>query len=1044
MRASTWVLVAIVSGCDCGKPSVVGQSGELVVVLREDGRDVTRAEATYDFGTVVVGESKSLTLTLRNVGSRAVQVDQVVQQGPDAVTVGARPEAPAPFAIALTPAELGTTEELKVPLWFAPTQVRGRFEATVTVGSAEEQVTVTLVAASESRQCEVPEVIDFGAVTVGESLTLDVPLSNPTMNTAEVVAGALSGADLMAFGYQPGSPQGPIPLPAGGSTTLRLRFAPTEERSYRARVSLQGAGSCAPVEVLVKGEGTLETLTWTPSSLDFGFVPPGLTKSLTIEFKNPSRANVELTDLLVTATGFGTAASQFGVQPGAMNPKRFMVNPTGTPSSLTVTCTPTTLGARSASLSFNTPLVRVPSGRLSLTCTGGGPLIRATPMQVAFGRVPAVQGAVRRRKIRLANVGTRPATPDARANLLLGKAAVAPYVEFVPAAGTLASEVTATVDARYVPAVGLEATSGKNEVDLEVAISPASAGLKEGELLVYSNDVATPVLRIPVSATAVEASPCNALVTPGQLDFGLVTSGTKDLVVSIKNQDTAANDLCFVSGLGLEPGTHVGFSLVGSPAMERELLPQETLDVTVRITGPTTQLTSIITATGALTFDLAEPMRRRVPVRGLIGTSCVVATPDVVDFGTVKLGCQSAARTVSLYNTCAAAVLLQGVALQPPVCTGTQPCQEFTVTQSPVIPPAGLTLLQGAAPVAVQLAYRPIDLGRDVGQLTFEVIQNSAAISTTVPLEGTATVDGRQTDAFVQAMQAKADVLFVVDDSCSMGTKLAALSTNFSVFSQYASMANIDYHLALTTTTPIRADCVGQTCTPINSLASEGRFFRDVSRMIPPVMDRTNVGRFAGAVGLLGTTGWGVESGLQTAVLALTPPLITVENAGFLRADASLSVVVVSDAGDQSPLPVSYYLNRLLGVKGAQQRSRFSFNVIGTFGTTTPTCGFDSSADPSRYETVMLATGGVRGEICTPNWATTLEQVGKTALGFRTQFYLNAVPDLSSGRMLEVLINGQPAMGWTYEPMSNSVTFQEASTPTAGQSLTVSYEAACH
>ena len=71
--------------------------------------------------------------------------------------------------------------------------------------------------------------------------------------------------------------------------------------------------------------------------------------------------------------------------------------------------------------------------------------------------------------------------------------------------------------------------------------------------------------------------------------------------------------------------------------------------------------------------------------------------------------------------------------------------------------------------------------------------------------------------------------------------------------------------------------------------------------------------------------------GFEPAVIALTPPVITNENAGFLRYDANLAVVVVSDAGDQSPASTSYYLNRLRNVKGYQRANMFTFNVIGPF-----------------------------------------------------------------------------------------------------------------
>ena len=47
----------------------------------------------------------------------------------------------------------------------------------------------------------------------------------------------------------------------------------------------------------------------------------------------------------------------------------------------------------------------------------------------------------------------------------------------------------------------------------------------------------------------------------------------------------------------------------------------------------------------------------------------------------------------------------------------------------------------------------------------------------------------------------------------------------------------------------------------------------------------------------------------------------------------------------------------------------------------------------------LQVDGGVSEEICASNWSQKLQNLGKTAFGFRTIFYLNNVPDLSAGSM---------------------------------------------
>ena len=56
---------------------------------------------------------------------------------------------------------------------------------------------------------------------------------------------------------------------------------------------------------------------------------------------------------------------------------------------------------------------------------------------------------------------------------------------------------------------------------------------------------------------------------------------------------------------------------------------------------------------------------------------------------------------------------------------------------------------------------------------------------------------------------------------------------------------------------------------------------------------------------------------------------------------------------------------------------------------------------------MVAQTNGVKEDICTPDWAKTLEQLGKTAFGFRTNFFLNLGPDLTGGKgPIEVKIDG--------------------------------------
>src|SRR5439155_1944494 len=109
-----------------------------------------------------------------------------------------------------------------------------------------------------------------------------------------------------------------------------------------------------------------------------------------------------------------TMPSDFYVlaDPG-VDPTTFSVKGGGGPVPLKLACKPSSLGPRSATLTFDTPLSKQPHGSVNLTCYGGGPNIVVVPSpNLAFGKVGYFAGAnppsYVTRKITIMNNGTKP------------------------------------------------------------------------------------------------------------------------------------------------------------------------------------------------------------------------------------------------------------------------------------------------------------------------------------------------------------------------------------------------------------------------------------------------------------------------------------------------------------------------------------------------------------------------------------------------------------------------------------------------------------
>jgi hypothetical protein len=140
----------------------------------------------------------------------------------------------------------------------------------------------------------------------------------------------------------------------------------------------------------------------------------------------------------------------------------------------------------------------------------------------------------------------------------------------------------------------------------------------------------------------------------------------------------------------------------------------------------------------------------------------------------------------------------------------------------------------------------------------------------------------------------RTDILFVIDDSGSMGEEQANLRTNLGNFIQAlkdSPVAN-DYQIGVTTTS---VASFNGTLT-----GAQGRL-QGTPRVLSG-SSPTLVADFQTRIAALTTSGSGKEQPLRAMKLALSSPLISPggTNEGFLRSGARLAVVILSDEDDNS------------------------------------------------------------------------------------------------------------------------------------------------
>ncbi len=190
-------------------------------------------------------------------------------------------------------------------------------------------------------------------------------------------------------------------------------------------------------------------------------------------------------------------------------------------------------------------------------------------------------------------------------------------------------------------------------------------------------------------------------------------------------------------------------------------------------------------------------------------------------------------------------------------------------------------------------------------------------------------------------------MLLVVDNSCSMEPYQNRLSENFDQFLTFFIEGDVDYQIGVITTSVAPAEAIPGTVSatrPPSTRSPEPGGLVDGGWITPTPKN--------GKRALLGDGEGGhlrvrLRNGPESAFRAITPA-IRDHQQGFIRPEAYLSMIFVSDEQDASPLPVNEYINAFRNVKG--QRNRDIFNASALVVTDPDSCRAGSiSREGTRY-----------------------------------------------------------------------------------------------
>jgi hypothetical protein len=290
-------------------------------------------------------------------------------------------------------------------------------------------------------------------------------------------------------------------------------------------------------------------------------------------------------------------------------------------------------------------------------------------------------------------------------------------------------------------------------------------------------------------------------------------------------------------------------------------------------------------------------------------------------------------------------------------------------------------------------------------------------------------IDATQVDLHKQS-DGIVDILWVIDDSGSMKNQRSTLVANFDRFLQELLALKVNFQIGVTSTNANDKGQLRGTTKIIKNTTPDPRAVFQTNTTFPDSRTR-----------------W--EQGLRMAQFAVNSPNIDPgqPNDGFLRPNAALAIISVSDEDDSSFGDPAYYARAFRSAKGKGNENLVSFSTIG--GITPNGCFppgeqiyFGGLAEPAfRYSAVASKTGGVVGSICDSSFENTLIQIAAALNTLRRVFPLTIAPNPDS---ITVFVNGvviprDVVNGWQFRTETQSIVFLGNYVPPPGAEVRIEY-----
>jgi hypothetical protein len=361
-----------------GAFSIISNATNTNLAIPASGTGVTPGQITaipssQSFGSVQVGNNKSLSQALTNSGGSSLIISQATVTGSGFSMSG--------LTLPLT---LNPGQSTNFTLKFTPSS-GGSLSGSLSITSNGSNPTLTVPLTGTGvlppgTLSPSPASLSFGTVQTGSSKNLSETLTNSGASSVTISQASVTGSGFSVTGLTL-----PLTLSAGQSTTFNVLFSPLSSGGAAGNLALISNASNSTLNISLSGTGvTPGLLSANPTSQSFGNVATGSSKTLSQTLTNSGGSALTISQITPSGSGFSISGITLPVTLSA-----------GQSYTFSVTFTPASGGAASGALAVASNGSN-PNLSISLSGTGVVPgQLAVSPASINFGNVTVASSSSR-------------------------------------------------------------------------------------------------------------------------------------------------------------------------------------------------------------------------------------------------------------------------------------------------------------------------------------------------------------------------------------------------------------------------------------------------------------------------------------------------------------------------------------------------------------------------------------------------------------------------------------------------------------------------